>query len=85
VPLRHIGVVEVLLHALLTSALDGRAWSFSRPGHFTPGAIVPSIHWIRGWAGQSDEVSVAKTKKPIFDPAAKRKSVVLFSVPSECL
>jgi len=34
-PLRHIGGVEIQLHAFLTSALDGGEWSASRPGRFT--------------------------------------------------
>jgi len=43
--------VEVELHALLTSALDGSEWSPSRPGSFTPGT-----HRIGGWAGRCDGV-----------------------------
>jgi hypothetical protein len=32
-----IGIVEVQIHAILTSALDGDEWSASRLGRFTPG------------------------------------------------
>jgi hypothetical protein len=40
------GEVEVLLHAFLTSALDGGEWSASRPGRF-----IPITHWIGGSVG----------------------------------
>jgi hypothetical protein len=40
--------VEVYLHALLTSALDGGEWSASCPGRFTPRERVPGTHWIGG-------------------------------------
>jgi hypothetical protein len=33
----------------VTSALDGGAWSASRPGHFTPRERAPGTHWIGGW------------------------------------
>jgi hypothetical protein len=36
--------VEVQLHALLTSAVDGGDRSASRPGHFTIGVRAPGIH-----------------------------------------
>jgi hypothetical protein len=42
--------VELWLHALLTSALDGGEWSASRPGGFTPGVRSPlSIAWEAEW------------------------------------
>jgi len=40
--------MEVWLHALLTSALDGGEWSASRPGRFNPGNP-----WTGGWVGPS--------------------------------
>jgi hypothetical protein len=40
--------VEVELHALLTSALDGCEWSASRPGHYTPREKASDTHWIGG-------------------------------------
>jgi hypothetical protein len=33
----------------LTLALDGGECSASCLGHFTPGEISPSTHWIGGW------------------------------------
>jgi hypothetical protein len=41
--------VEVELHVLLTSALDGGEWSVLRPGRFTPRERAPGTHWIGGW------------------------------------
>jgi hypothetical protein len=38
------GGVEVQLHALFTSALDGGVWSASRIGDFIPGERVPGNH-----------------------------------------
>jgi hypothetical protein len=40
------GGVEVKPHAFLTSALDGRVWSVSLPGLFTPGEGARGIHGI---------------------------------------
>jgi hypothetical protein len=31
----------------LTSALEGREWSASRPGHYTPGKGARGTHWRR--------------------------------------
>ena len=36
-PKRHIGGAEVQLHSFLTSSLDGREWSTSRPSRFISG------------------------------------------------
>jgi len=41
--------VEVQLHALLTSVLNGGEWSASCPSHFNPREIAPGTHWIGGW------------------------------------
>jgi len=35
----------------LTSALDGRELSASRPCRFTPRERSPGTHWIEGWVG----------------------------------
>jgi hypothetical protein len=35
------GGVDVYIHILLTSALDGGEWSASRPGRSTPGKEAP--------------------------------------------
>jgi hypothetical protein len=43
-PWRCIGGMEVQLHALLTSALDGGEWSASRSGRFTPQGLAPGTH-----------------------------------------
>jgi hypothetical protein len=43
--------VEIYLHTFLTSALDGREWSASRPGRFNPTERAPVTHWIGGWVG----------------------------------
>jgi len=45
------GGMDVELHSLLTSALDGGEWSASRPGRFTPKERASGTHWIRGWVG----------------------------------
>jgi hypothetical protein len=37
--------VEVQLHALLTSELDGVEWSASRLGRFTPKQKAPGTRW----------------------------------------
>jgi hypothetical protein len=42
------GVVDVLIHIFLTSALVVGEWSASRPGRFTPGERDPGTHWIGG-------------------------------------
>jgi hypothetical protein len=57
------GMVEVYLHAFLTSALDGGEWSASRPGCFTGGERAPGTHWIEGLVGPRAGLdTVAKTK-----------------------
>jgi hypothetical protein len=61
-------VVEVYLHAFLTSALDGGEWSASLPGRFTPGERTLSTHRIGGWMGP----------RTGLDPVVKRK------IPSPC-
>jgi hypothetical protein len=40
-----------ILHAVLTSALDGGESSASRPDHFILGERAPGTHWIGGWVG----------------------------------
>jgi hypothetical protein len=44
-------VVEVQLHAFLTSAQDGGELSASRPGRFTAGDRTPGKYWLRCWVG----------------------------------
>jgi hypothetical protein len=48
----------------LTSALDGREWSASRPGRFAPRERAPDTRWIGGWVGP----------RVILDAVIKRNS-----------
>jgi len=58
-------VVEVQLHAFLTSALDGGEWSTSRLGRFTSGERAPGTHRIGGWMDpRAGLVAVVKRKIP---------------------
>jgi hypothetical protein len=41
--------VDVWIHIVLTSALDGGEWSASRPCRFTPGERAPGTHSIACW------------------------------------
>jgi hypothetical protein len=57
------GGVEVEIHVFLTSAQDGREWSVSRPGNFTPQGITSVAYWIGGWLGpRTDLDAVEKIK-----------------------
>jgi hypothetical protein len=53
-----IGRVEVYLHAVLTSALDGCEWLDSRPGHFIPSERSPQytlgmkLDWPQSQSGR---------------------------------
>jgi hypothetical protein len=51
-------VVDVQIHASLTSALAGGEWSASRPGRFTPGT-----HWIGGWVDPRTGLDVVEKRK----------------------
>jgi hypothetical protein len=42
--------VEIWLH-VLTSALDGGAWSASLPGHLTLRERYRGTNWLGGWMG----------------------------------
>jgi hypothetical protein len=42
-----------IVHAFLTSALDGGGWSASRSGFFILKERAPATHWIGGWVGPS--------------------------------
>jgi hypothetical protein len=58
--------VEVYLHVLLTSALDGGEWSASQPGRFIPTERATGSYWIGGWVGsRAGLYMVAKRKIPI--------------------
>jgi hypothetical protein len=62
------GVVAVLRHAFLTSALVGGEWSASLSGRFTPGECAPGVHWIVSWMDL----------RAGLDAVAKRKGTCLF-------
>ena len=50
-PGRHIGVGEIKLHSLPTSAKHGGEWSASHTGRFTPRARTPlTTEWEAEWA-----------------------------------
>jgi hypothetical protein len=59
-----------IVHAFLTSALDGYEWSASRSGRFTPRVIVPGNHWIGAC------LDAAKRWNPIAAPAGNWTPVV---------
>jgi hypothetical protein len=63
---RHEGVLEEWTcsstHSL-TSALDGCAWSASRPGRFTRRVRASDTHWIGGWV----------VARAVLDVVVKRK------------
>jgi hypothetical protein len=43
------GVMEVQLHAFLTSALDGGEWSVSRHTRFIPRKGARCVYWLGDW------------------------------------
>jgi hypothetical protein len=60
--------VDVQLHELFTSALNGGEWSASRTGRFTPREKAPDTHWMGGWVGlEADLHTVMKKKIRTFD------------------
>jgi len=64
-PLRHIGGVEVQLHAFLTAALAGGEWPVSILGCFTPRERSSGTHRIGEWVGlRAALVTVVKRKFP---------------------
>jgi hypothetical protein len=60
--------MEVKLHAILTSALDGGEWSASRPGHFTPGERAQGTHWTGGWVDPRAGLDAVVRRKRIPEP-----------------
>jgi len=56
-----------VLHAFLTSALDGSEWSVSHPDRFTSGVTALGTPWIGGLVGlRADLDAVAKRKHLII-------------------
>jgi hypothetical protein len=45
------GKMDVYIHAILTSALDGDEWSAWCPGRFIAKERAPYTNWIEGWEG----------------------------------
>ena len=60
---RHSREVEVRLHSLLTSAVDGWQWSTSSPHRFTTGGRFHSSLRTEGWAGLTAEIDISKMEK----------------------
>jgi hypothetical protein len=68
----------------LTSALDGREWSASRPARFTPRKRAPDTHWAGGWVGPRSVLDAVVKRKiptprresnprtPIIQPVTRR-------------
>jgi hypothetical protein len=69
------GEVEVQLHALLNSALDGGEWSSSRLGRFTLGKRASGTHCIGGCVDPGVGLD-AVTNRKIPVPAGNRTPVV---------
>jgi hypothetical protein len=68
--------VEVELHALLTSALDGGEWSALLPGRFTHGERNPGTHWIGGWVGPRAGLNTVTRAKRHFSAYAENRTPV---------
>jgi hypothetical protein len=64
-----------MLHAFLTSVLDGSEWSALRPSRFTPGEKAPGTQWIGGWVGPIASLeALAKRKKYLPLPEIEPRS-----------
>jgi hypothetical protein len=55
--------MEVLLHALWTSALDRVEWSNSRPDSFIPREKDSGTHWMGSWVGRRAGLDTVVKKK----------------------
>jgi hypothetical protein len=62
------GEVDVWIHICIISVLDGREWSASRPGRFTPGERAPDTHWIGGWVNPTAGLDEVEKRKYLTIP-----------------
>jgi hypothetical protein len=69
-----------IVHACLTSVLDGGEWSASRTGRFTPGERALDTHWIGGWVGSRTGVDTV-VKRKIPSPRWKSNPGILIIQP----
>jgi len=74
-PLRHIGGVDVYLHAFLTCPLDGGEWLVSHLGCCTPRERAPVIHCIEDGVDCRTGLDVV-AKRKIFDTTSNQYLVV---------
>jgi hypothetical protein len=56
----------VQFQIFLTSALDGREQSASRPGRFTPTEDASGTHWMGGWVGLRGGQNTVEKRKIYF-------------------
>jgi hypothetical protein len=73
------GGVDVYIHILLTSALDGGEWSVSRSGRFTPGEKAPATHWIGGWVDPRADLDDVEKRKFLTLPGLELRSLGLLA------
>jgi hypothetical protein len=68
----------------LTSTLDGREWSDSRPCRFTPSRQKSAgIHWIGGWVGLRVGMGALVKKKILPLPGMEPGSSSTYHVPEK--
>jgi hypothetical protein len=60
--------VDVQIHILLTSALDGGEWSASRSARFTPGEKSPCTDRIGGWVSLRVGLGAVEKRKILTLP-----------------
>jgi len=71
--------MEVQLHALLISALDGGEWSASRPDHFTHREKAPGIPLDRRLGGPQSRCGRGGEEKNSTVSKAVQNTVLLYS------
>jgi hypothetical protein len=60
----------------LTSALDGKEWSVSRPGHFIPGERAPCAHWMGGRTGPRAGLDAVELRDKFLASAGNRSPTI---------